>query len=160
MPPLWNQMEQEKLVEKYWLPNAMPLVINVLRPSCSLRGWIPWGNYQPNFVIIPWKNCFGKNSLSGPCPQMAFSLAGCINFHTNRLLADCLWKKRSRKHCILLIFKRTAWACSMQSTLSAITIVYVCVNLDSNRGGGYLNPTFCQHQQIVYNIFPHPRVWI
>ena len=46
----------------------------------------------------------------------------------------------------------------MQSALSAITIVHVCmsVNLDSNRGGGYLNPIFWQHHNIVYNIFPHP----
>ncbi len=32
--------------------------------------------------------------------------------------------------------------------------------MDPNRGWGYLNPIFCQYQQLVYNIFPHPQVWI
>ena len=37
-----------------------------------------------------------------------------------------------------------------------MSVAYVCVNLDSNRGEGYLNLAFCQHQQLVYNIFPTP----
>ncbi len=28
------------------------------------------------------------------------------------------------------------------------------------QGGGYLNPTFCQHQELVYNISPHLQVQI
>ena len=48
----------------------------------------------------------------------------------------------------LCLFKRAAWA--KLSAKPALcnhhnVCLYVCVNLDSNRGGGYMNPTFCQH---------------
>ncbi len=43
-----------------------------------------------------------------------------------------------------------------RSALSTIIIVYVCVNLDLTKGGGSLNPIFCQHQEFVYNISPTP----
>ncbi len=48
-------------------------------------------------------------------------------------MTTTFWKQRYRSKWI---FRRAAWACSMRSALSAITIVYVCVNLDSNRGWG------------------------
>ncbi len=76
--------------------------------------------------------------------------------------------------CGRFFFKRAAWACSMRSTLSAITVVYVCVNLDSKRKGVFgqkwsdsntppcLNPDWIQTVYHVLKLWngliqiPHP----
>ncbi len=69
---------------------------------------------------------------------------------------SCNSVMKTRNRCASLaesvlhfLFKRAAWACSMRSALSAITIVYVCVNLDSNRGEGVF-------ESVSDNIFPPP----